>query len=234
MRPLEGIMNVPSKALAAAIVLLIVAPIALAQDGPKLYRWVGPDGKVHYSDDLPPEALDQARQELSSKNGMALKQVDRAQTAEERTAAQSKADADAKAAEAIAKSKQNDQVLLSSYSTEADLKRAYEQRIVIQNETLKTTQIGLKSQRQALSSLLIEASNLELTGKPVTAQLAKSIQTTHADLLDQQQSEMQAKAQVENLRNESGSAIEHYRSVRAAAEASRAATAPAVAAPPKG
>jgi len=231
-------MNVPSKALAAAVFLLIVGPIGLAQDGfaqtgPKLYRWVGPDGKVHYSDDLPPEALDQARQELSAQNGMTLKQVDRAQTPEERAATQAKADADAKAAEILAKTKQNDQSLLSSYPTEIDLKHAYEQRLAVENETLRTTELGLKAQRQSLSSMLIAASNLELSGKPVNDQLAKSIQTSHVELLEQQQSQAQEKAQVENLRTESAAALEHYRSVRSAAEASRAATTPTPA-PPKG
>lgn len=225
-------MNVPRKTL-AAIILLVFASSAWSQDGPKLYRWVGPDGKPHYSDTLPPEALNQARQELS-KSGVTLKQVDRAQTTEERTAAQAKADADAKAAEAIQNAKQSDQVLLSSYPTEADLKRAYNERIDLQNETLKVTRMGMEGQHKGLSGLLIVASNLELSGKPINVQMKKNIQLAHAQLIDQQQQEVQQKAQAQSLRQESEALLTRYRSLRAAGVPGQAPNAPSQAVPPKG
>ncbi len=225
-------MNATRKIL-SAVVLLVFASSAWTQQGPKLYRWIGPDGKPHYSDDLPPEALNQARQELS-KSGVTLKQVDRAQTTEERTAAQAKADADEKAAEAIQKATQNDQVLLSSYPTEADLKRAYHERIDLQNETLKVTRMGMEGQHKGLSGLLIAASNLELAGKPINAQLAKNIQVAHAQLIDQQQQEVQQKAQAESLRQESEALLTRYRSLRAAGAPGQAPNAPSQAVPPNG
>ncbi len=220
-------MNVPRNALAAGVALLIAVPIiALAQQAPKLYRWVSADGKAHYSDVLPPEALNQARQELSQ-NGITLKQVDRAQTTDERAATVAKAAADAKIAEAIEHAKQSDQVLLVSYPNEAELKRAYDERIALQSETLKGTRIAMQSQQGSLSSLLIAASNLELSGKPVNEQLAASILTTHAQMLEEQKSQMQQEAQATNLRQESAATMARYRSLRSAAEAERATPAPA-------
>jgi hypothetical protein len=238
MRPLEGIMNVPCKTLAAIIATLLFASAALAADptAPKLYHWVGADGKDHYGDVLPPEALTQARQEISKSSGMTLKSVERSLTPEERAAAQAKADADAKAAEAIEKAKQNDQVLLASYPSEAELKRAYDERINSLTETLKATRIGLQSQQEGLSSLLIAASNLELSNKPVNAKLATSIATTHALLLEQQTSKTQQESQVAKLLQESTTTMEHYRSLQAAAAARDAtsSTPPAApASPPK-
>ena len=240
MRPLEGIMNVPCKTLAAIIATLLLAPAALAGEPttstPKLYHWVGADGKDHYGDVLPPEALTQARQEISKSSGMTLKQVDRTLTPEERAAAQVKADADAKAAEAIEKAKQNDQVLLASYPSEAELKRAYDERIASLTETLKATRIGLQSQQQGLSSLLIAASNLELSNKPVDAKLVASIKSTHALLLEQQTSETQQESQVAKLLQESTATMEHYRSLEAAAAAAEhpGAPPPPPPGPPKG
>ncbi|HEV2607258.1 MAG TPA: DUF4124 domain-containing protein [Xanthomonadaceae bacterium] len=235
-------MSVPHKTLAAIIAALLFAPAALAADptAPKLYHWVGADGKDHYGDTLPPEALTQARQEISKNSGMTLKSVDRSLTLEERAAAQVKADADAKAAEAIEKAKQNDQVLLASYPSEAELKRAYDERISSLTETLKATRIGMQGQQEGLSSLLIAASNLELSNKPVNAKLATSIKSTHALLLEQQTSETQQEGQVAKLLQESAATMEHYRSIEAAAAASAAAhagtppTTPPPAAPPKG
>jgi len=226
-------MTIPRKTLAAAVLLVFVSS-ALGQEAPKLYRWVSADGKVHYSDDLPPEALNEARQELSSKSGITLKQVDRAQTVEERTAAQAKSDADAKAAEAIEHAKQSDQVLLSSYPSENELKRAYDERIALQSETLKATRIGMDSQRQSLSGLLIAASNLELSGKPVNAKLVANIQTSHTQMIEQQQVEVQQKAVAENLRQESVAVLARYRSLRSAAEAAHSSTPAPTTPPPKG
>ena len=168
--------------------------------------------------------------------GPAIKQVDRSLTPEERAAGQAKADADAKAAEAIEKAKQNDQVLLASYPSEAELKRAYDERIASLTETLKATRIGLQSQREGLSSLLIAASNLELSDKPVDAKLATSIKSTHALLLEQQTIETQQETQVAKLLQESTATMEHYRSLEAAAaeHAGSPPTPPPPAAPPKG
>lgn len=242
MRPLEAIMNIPCKTLAAIVAALLFTPGALAAEPasstPKLYHWVGADGKDHYGDVLPPEALTQARQEISKTSGMTIKQIDRALTPEERAAAQAKVDADAKAAEAIEKAKQNDQVLLASYPSEAELKRAYDERISSLTETLKATRIGLQSQQQGLSSLLIAASNLELSNKPVDAKLAASIKSTHALLLEQQTSATQQEIQVAKLLEESAATMEHYRALEAAA-AARAATPgttppPPAPAPPNG
>jgi len=239
-------MIMPPKTLATILAALLFAPVALAGDpaapsGPKLYHWVGADGKDHYGDVLPPEALTRARQEISKSSGMTIKSVERALTPEERAAAQAKADADAKAAEAIEKAKQNDQVLLASYPSEAELKRAYDERISSLTETLKATRIGVQSQQEGLSSLLIAASNLELSDKPVNAKLATSIKSTHALLLQQQASETQQESQVAKLLQESAATMEHYRSLEAAAAAAAAAahsgappTPPPPPGPPKG
>ncbi|MCB1629640.1 MAG: DUF4124 domain-containing protein, partial [Xanthomonadales bacterium] len=48
----------------------------------KLYKWVDENGNVHYSDQVPPSQAKQARSELNEQ-GVAVKQVDRALTAEE-------------------------------------------------------------------------------------------------------------------------------------------------------
>ncbi len=56
-------------ALAGALALLLAAGVAAQEkkpEGPKLYRWVDKQGKVHYDDALPPEAVNQARREYSA------------------------------------------------------------------------------------------------------------------------------------------------------------------------
>ena len=47
----------------AVLATLLAAASAAAQkkDAPKLYRWVDKEGKVHFDQVLPPEAVQQAR-----------------------------------------------------------------------------------------------------------------------------------------------------------------------------
>ena len=73
----------------AIIGALVATGAAEAQKAPtkKLYRWVDKDGKVQFSDSLPPEAIDQARTEMSN-TGRVVADVDRALTPEEQAAAE--------------------------------------------------------------------------------------------------------------------------------------------------
>ena len=221
--------NHTTRASVVGIVLFAFCVASTLAEPAKLYRWVGTDGKVHYSDQIPPEAIDQARQELSTKSGLTVDQVARALTPEERATAAAKAAADAQAAQTLENAKQSDQVLLASYPAEADLKHAYDQRITLQAETAKASRIGIESQQENLSSQLIRASNLELNGKPVDAKLADSIQLARKQLVAQQTLLQQQIAEGAKMQNEYQSTLEHYRSLQSAAAA---AAAPPAATPP--
>ena len=235
-------MNPARKTLVAALVALIVAPLApqpSAAAPSKLYHWIGADGKDHYSDTLPPEALGQARQEINGNNGMTVKQVARAKTPEEIAAEQVQASAAAQAADAAQKASENDQALLASYPSESDLQHAYDQRIELQNESLKSTRVGVESVQQSLTGMLSRASGHELAGRRVPADLADQILKARKQLLDQQAQLVRLEGQSVSLKQENAAQIAHYRSLRAAADAQPApgaATPPATAptSPPKG
>ena len=70
----------------------LILSLATPAESQKLYRWVDADGKVHYSDSLPAEAVDRARRELNKNSGGTLTRVDRALTEAERAAQQAEAD----------------------------------------------------------------------------------------------------------------------------------------------
>jgi hypothetical protein len=67
-------------ALMVAVAILAVGPARAA-----MYKWVDEKGIVHYTDTLPPEAVDKARTELN-KQGVTVKQTDKALTPEQRRA----------------------------------------------------------------------------------------------------------------------------------------------------
>lgn len=198
-------------ALAAALGLALAAPAAQAQ---KLYRWVDKDGKVHYSDALPPEAVDQARRELSAKSGMTVGEVDRALTDEERAAIAAAAAEAQTAAELEAQQQERDQVLLASFTTEADLNRAYSSRITLLDETLKATRAAIEGQRLGLASMLANAADRELTGQPVDAKSVTTVRETHRQLTLQQDMLQRREVERTALQMEYEATLARYRELK--------------------
>ncbi|MEI2432665.1 MULTISPECIES: hypothetical protein [Lysobacter] len=175
--------------LAAAVALALAAPLAGAQTAPKakkLYCW-NEDGRKVCGDALPAHAVDSARTEISAKSGLATAQVDRALTADERVAANQAARAQRSADLAAEALKRRDRAMAESYATEEDLRKSFQERIVLLDETVKASQLGIEGRRQTVLSLLRKAGEAELNGKPVSKVLAQNVRGQHDELLHQQE-----------------------------------------------
>ena len=142
----------------------------------KLYRWTDAQGKVHYTDTLPPEALEQGRTEYSRK-GSLLNQVQRAPTAEEKALReqelqQARADAEEE------RIKARDQLAFqAAYPSEEAIARDFQQRKQTLEGQIKTQQVLMAEQRKSLLSQLEMASTAELMGKTVSPKMAANIQS---------------------------------------------------------
>ena len=218
-------------ALAAA---MLVAGIASAQDkGPKLYRWVDKQGKVHYDQALPPEAVDQARREFSAKTGTAVGSVDRALTAEERAQLEAEAKAAAEAAVAANEQKRLEEIMMASYLTEQDMRRAYGERISLLTMTIESTDISIKSLRENLATLLQQASDTELDNRRVLDDRVQTLRELHAEKVKQQNLQATRRADLAALNSEFARMLARYRELRGAATTpANTAPAPATAPPP--
>src|SRR5690606_23062070 len=148
--------------------------LAGAADAQKLYRWVDKDGNVHYSDHVPPEAVEQARDELNDQ-GMKVGEVERALTPEEIAARDERLAREAEQAAIEAEQKKRDNVLLSSYDSEDGLARSYQERFDLLEQSLETARIGIKGQEKSLADLLSHAASLERSGKTVPRAIIDSI-----------------------------------------------------------
>ncbi len=174
----------------AVMAAVLAAGAAGAQDatkGKKLYRWVDKDGKVQFSDALPPEAVDQARTEINASSGVATGTVERALTAEERAAKEAHEAATASATKEAERVKQTEEAMIASFQNEEELKRSFKVRTELLQQTLNAIEAGIGSQRASLASLLADASEAELAGKPVNVKQARSIGELHVEMAKQQQ-----------------------------------------------
>src|SRR5690606_32250221 len=105
---------------------------------------------------------------------------------EERAAAAAAAQQAAERAEAEAALRRRDAAMVESYTTEADLERAYDNRIILIDESIKTSQMGVANLRMSLLTQLRQAAETELHEKPVAKSLRDNIVRQHADLMRQQ------------------------------------------------
>lgn len=171
--------------LAVALTLGFVAvhsPVqAQAAGGKKLYKWTDQQGNVHYSDQIPPEAKEYARERLSDQ-GVAVERTDRAKTPEElaaEKAAVDKAEAEAKIAEDQRKA---DEALVNSYASEEDLTRAYKQRLDLLGQTIDARNIEIAAREQSLQTLVAQAAEMERSGRVVSDALKQMIASERVEI----------------------------------------------------
>ncbi|MBW3549346.1 MAG: hypothetical protein KY442_00600 [Proteobacteria bacterium] len=204
-------------ALLIATLLLGLAPLALAQNSSpakRVYCW-DDNGRRVCGDALPASAVDSARTEISASSGLTTRAVDRALTPEERAAAAAAAEASAAAAAALATAARRDRAMAESYASEAELRRAFQHRITLLDETVKASQLGIAGLRQSLLSLLRRASDSELGGKPVPKPLTATIQTQHDQLLRQQSLLAEQRRDRGEIEGELELALQRYRELKA-------------------
>ena len=107
--------------LAGAALLLGALALTLAAPAhATTYKWIDDQGVVHYTDKIPPEALNKGNVELN-KQGLPIKKTDPALTPEQRKARE----AEEARAQQIAKDRalveRRDRALLATYTTESEI-----------------------------------------------------------------------------------------------------------------
>ncbi len=213
-------MNRSLRWLAIPLLLVLTTP-AFAQKGKpaaagaakKLYCWEE-GGRKLCGDSLPATAVDRARTEISAKSGLASGRVARALSAEERAAAEAQVALDIENAAAAAAAARRDMAMVESYANETELQRAFQHRINLLDETLKSSRFGVDGMRQSLLSLLQRASDSELAGKPVAKPLVDNIRTQHLALRRQQDLLVEQQIELSEVDQELAAALERYRALK--------------------
>lgn len=201
--------------IAGALLLLAVATTASAQNkgGKTLYCW-NENGQRTCGDALPPGAVELARTEISASTGRTTGEVARALTAEEIAAAAAQKQQAAVDTLATASQRRRDMAMVESYVTEQDLRNAYGERLALLDDALKASAMGEDNLRRSLVTLLGQANNLELAGKPVSPALLGKLQAQHADLMRQQRIIAEQRVERASLDGELVDAVARYRAIK--------------------
>jgi len=166
----------------AAILLaigLFPAGAALAA----MYKWVDDKGVVHYTDTVPPDAVNKGSVQISPQ-GIPIKKVDPAITPDQRKAREAEQERQQErqreAAKQQTETERRDRALLDSYTTENDIELA-------KSRAVKTLQAALQS-AQAYSAQLTKRKvailerKAALGGKPAPADLERELASIDAEL----------------------------------------------------
>ena len=207
-------MKKPICTLTLIIAGLLLVPSADAQ---KLYRWVDKDGKVHYSDTVPPSEVDKARDELNGQ-GRTVGSVTRAMTTEEQAVVDAAAKTEAEQRKAREAEAHMDSVLLTSYEQEADLTRAYDERFDLVKQSIESARVGIRSQENSLAQMLAHAANLERGGKPISDSVKSQISISRKQVAEQAEYLHKREAEQSVLQTEYDTTLARYRRIKAAQE----------------
>jgi hypothetical protein len=139
--------------LAGLLLVLALAYTASRETHAATYKWVDEKGIVHYSDKMPPDAVNRAHVELD-RQGRQVTKIDRAATPEEIRARAAEADRqrqEAKEQEVVAR---RDRALLASYTREEDLDLARTRALTTidgQMQSARVYQAALTKRQQELN-----------------------------------------------------------------------------------
>ena len=166
--------------------LLLAAALTLASGLARgaTYKWVDDKGVVHYTDHMPPEAVNKGTAVLN-KQGVTVKKTEPAPTPEQRRAKEEEEQRQKDQAKQQEESARRDRALLSSYTAEAEIDLA-------RNRSLRTIESVVQSSKAYREQLLRRKADLEsrkkteFANKPVPVTVERELETINAELAKQE------------------------------------------------
>jgi hypothetical protein len=199
-----------------AALVLSTSFLASAQQGDRhnRYKWKDGQGNLHYDDALPTEAL-QFGYDLVNSNGLVVKHVERARTAEELKADEAVAAQKSAQNRAADEQAARDQQVLAAYPNERELISSQQAQLDMLDQNILATELSLQSQEKSLTENLSHAAELDRNGKPVPVTLQSQIEALRQNIERQKAYILgKQKEKADNIKK-FDTDLTHYRDVRA-------------------
>ena len=164
-------MNIKSLINCSVFACLLVGTSAVDA---RLYRWVDDEGRVHYSDQVPPEQSKKGHQVLN-KRGTKVDEVAREKTREELIEARRKQAIQAEKDEHNRLIRERDEMLLRTFTKVEDLDRVIDDRMTVLDSIINLTQAKVNKLLGQLKTAEERKINYIKQGKEVPEQLAQNI-----------------------------------------------------------
>ncbi len=160
------------------LIILLCIPLecpSARETGGKLYRWVDAQGKVHYSDTLPQDAVREKKIVYDKQRARKIAVIEKAKSREELAR-----DARLKALreeekKLLAEQMARNRALLRTYRSEEDLQLAHQGQIHTIDSRIKVLEANIKRQQGILATHIQKAAEIERNGRQVPKSLKDRI-----------------------------------------------------------
>jgi hypothetical protein len=169
--------------LGSATVCLLSLTAASVFAAESTFRWRDAQGQVHYSNLLPPEAVDRGYEVFNS-NGDIIKRVSPPLTPAQRAAAAAEAKRLEKQAADRAAQQRHDNMLLRTFNTVQDIEHLRDNRLSALEGQLRLVREHQQMLQARLSGLQAREAKLVSAKRAVPAGLRQEIESTSAELAD--------------------------------------------------
>jgi len=168
-------------AVLAVVLALATGALLAGAARAATYKWVDEKGVVHYTDKMPPEAVDKASVELNAQ-GIPVKKTDQVQTPEQRRAKEEEEARRREAAKQQEEIVRRDRALVATYTSEAEIDLARNRSLQTINNAIQSSQAY--SEQLNMHKAEAEAKKNDAKGKP-TAALDRELESIESELARQ-------------------------------------------------
>lgn len=178
------------------------------------FRWVDENGRVHYSDQIPPSESKRAYTVLN-KEGVTVNNIEKAKTKEE-FAKEKRLKEQQEEQERIAREKQNhDHILLDTYTKVSDLEETRDRYIATLEGLIKVAQHKLTNLNSDLEKLNKTAANLEREGKVIPGVTRQDISNLQRQIDLQNKFILSQRAQQKEVKDKFAADIKRFKELKA-------------------
>ena len=216
----------PPVALAAMALVLAALLLRPLPAGATTYKWVDEKGVVHYSDSLPPEAVDRGNVQLN-KEGVPIKKIDAAPTPEQRKAVQEEQERQKALAKEREISERRDRALMESYTSEDEIDLSKTRALATIDNQLQSAQMFSASLTKRRAILQEKKGT---AGEKLSAAQERELEGIDAELAKQDGLIVQKKKEFDAVTAKYDADKKRWRELKVQADASAAAAAAAAAA----
>ena len=158
----------------AIIFLNLLGTICFTPLNAEVYRWVDKEGRIHFSDQVPPSDS-QVEREVYSESGRLISTIEAAKTEEQLEEEKKRAALEEEKRKKEAEQMEHDKVLLGSFPTEQDLVIARDDRIAAIESLIRISEEKLEELDKKIKEMEWRAEHITKQNKPLPKKLTSQI-----------------------------------------------------------
>ena len=193
--------------------IFLIAWLPFVAQAGKLYKWEDEEGRVQYSDRLPPTDIKREHSQMDER-GILVGKVEAAKTDDQIKQEEEMERLRRERQQLIEKQKAEDRVLLRTFRTEDDILMTRDGQLQAVDAYIKLTHGNIKRLKSSLEDLQHQAATRELSGRKVSDILKEEIENKNQALKDAYQSIVNREHDKDRIRKAFAKDLQRFRELK--------------------